>query len=280
MCWLATSNVVQCEDDYDPFGVMSPHVSHSKIIEPDVSGRKHPPKYPLTPATHFAKKYSLWREVKIDGSIRWNFRNKDCGAHLVELSKHAARRTVYVDGQCLLREKVLIGSKLKFRVDNLECCVVIRPFGRCDFLIDGLLFEEARKRWCHDQVRLVVVYFISMVQIFSSEEYTAQTDELQLNGSQWCKTERSHFSKKKVNWTFTLKGCFHEILLEHSVLSGRKLLFVDGEQSLSLCEISIGSAKCSVVVERRFAAFHYDLTIDGVSFEISKLVHNNQNKIE
>jgi len=91
--------------------------------------------------------------------------------------------------------------------------------------------------------------------------------------------QQGHFFKKNViTWRFIYKGEKHTVILKHSPVGGKRVIFVDGTRVFSekiagssKHPISIGNSEttkvpCAVVVKQGLAGLDYDLEIKGGSF--------------
>jgi len=104
--------------------------------------------------------------------------------------------------------------------------------------------------------------------------------------------QQGHFFKKNViTWRFMYKGEKHTVILKHSPVGGKRVIFVDGTRVFSekiagssKHPIAIGNSEatkvpCAVVVKQGIAGMDYDLEIKGGSFTDAQHIWVNSTDI-
>jgi len=88
----------------------------------------------------------------------------------------------------------------------------------------------------------------------------------------------AYFRKNVITWRFVYKGEKHTVMLKHSPVGGKKVIFIDGTRKIS--EKTPGGSKhplnigntdatkvpCAVVISSGIAGLEYDLEIKGGKF--------------
>jgi len=91
-------------------------------------------------------------------------------------------------------------------------------------------------------------------------------------------TQGAYFKKNVITWRFVYKGEKHTVVLKHSPVGGKRVIYVDGSRVLSekvagssKHKLSIGNSEttkvpCAVVLKQGISGMEYDLEIRGGSF--------------